>query len=113
MSTINKQGAYYTNVPQSLDPEVAPDSTGLEVDHSSSGPESYRPSPNEKLGSRGNGANPSGLDRRVLGLKPVVAWILLFVLVLILASGIGAGVGAGLAAKGNDDNNSNSSADQT
>ena len=86
----------YVNIPQDFSPEVVRnDTSDLEVVHSRQ-PIAYAQDDKVPYQTyRGTAADQT----RVLGLKPRMFWLMIFLIIAILAIGIGAGVGAGLSAK--------------
>ena len=93
----------YTNVPQSLHPEVVPNGGNLEVvPHD--GPESYQKAwsnPSDgKIPHTFDGQN-SDHSRYLCGLTPKILWAMIFLIVIILAAGIGPGLGVGLSKSNN------------
>jgi hypothetical protein len=69
-------------------------------------PYQHIPQPDEPLTEKGEAVRP----QNVLGLRPVMLWIVVTGLVVILAGGIGGGIGGALAATRKCDN-SNIAAD--
>lgn len=93
----------YVNIPQDFSPEVVRnDTSDLEVVHSQQ-PIAY--DQDDKVPYQtyhGTAADQT----RVLGLKPRMFWLMIFLIIAILAIGIGAGVGAGLSAKNKNQSSS-------
>ncbi|KAL8742987.1 MAG: hypothetical protein Q9190_004618, partial [Brigantiaea leucoxantha] len=96
----------FTPSSQITHPEVVPAASDLEVDtaayalehrgdrawHDEDAPEKYhQPNPSQA--------------RRILGLKPLIFWILILFITLILAVGVGVGLGVGLSSRSNNSKN--------
>ena len=88
----------YTNIPQSLHPEVVPDGGDLEV-APQDGPESYEKEWNDGKIQYVPDTQNANYPRRLCGLAPIVFWILILLMITLLAAGLGAGLGVGLSAK--------------